>query len=250
MYRRLAALSALPVIAGLGVAVTAPAGAATTTPRRTSHRALLQDAARLHQAATGTPYGTCKLVVPSAIHLSTDAFVNGVTLTGGCALHGGISAAWYAGGDTYLDSPLAVLFDHDNTEFSEDLGTVGVVTWKGWFAFDDQQHTYTQNAPQTTIKVGSWAGLQTSRSGGKVTVNTRAVRFATSLYRNIPWAGETGVIQYRAKGGVNWTDLKSFTTDAAGAVSYSYATPATRDYRAVYYEQTYVWGATSPTSQR
>lgn len=252
MIRRLAALGALPVIAGLGVAVSAPAGAAgagTHPIRRVSHQTMVRDATRIHPAATGSPYGTCKLVVPSTIRLSTDFSVFDISLTGGCALHDGISAAWYAGGDSYLESPLQVMFDHDSGMFSEG-DTVGVVTWKGWFAFDDQGHIYTQNAPQTSIKVGSWAGLQTSRSGNKVTINTRAVRFATSLYKNIPWAGETGVIQYRPKGASTWSGLKDFTTDTAGAASYTYTASATRDYRAVYTEQQYIWGATSPTSQR
>lgn len=212
----------------------------------------MRDAIRLHTAATavGTPYGTCKLVVSSTIRLTQDDSAYDATLTGGCALHDGISAAWYAGGNTFLTSVYQVVFDHGNAEASSSLTHVGVVTWKGWFAFDDQGHTYTQNSPVTTVKVGSWAGLQTSRSGSKVTINTRAVRYAYSLDENVPWASETGVIQYRSKGGSTWTDLKDFTTNSAGATTYSYTTSAIRDYRAVYTEQPYIFGATSPTSQR
>ena len=178
--------------------------------------------------------------MPSTIRLSQAGYFGSISLTGGCALHHRVSAACYAGGDSYLNSSLSVLFDHDGGEFSMDMSAVGIMTWKGWFAFDDQGHTYTQNAPVTTVKVGSWAGLQTARSGSKVTINTRAVRYATSYGYNIPWANETGVIQYRPKGGTTWTNLKDFTTNSAGATTYSYSTSATRDYRAVYTEQPYI----------
>ncbi|MBO1767921.1 hypothetical protein [Allobranchiibius sp. GilTou38] len=255
MIRRLAALGALPAIAALGVAVTAPAGAATTTRtvHHVSRQAMIRNIARIHPAASGTPYGTCKLVVPSTIRLTSDFEGDPSdmpSLTGGCVLHGVVTASWYAGGDNVSDAAYTVLFDTDIIDESENLDYVGVMTWKGRFAFDDQGHTYTQNAPVTTVKVGSWAGLQTSRSGSKVTINTRAVRYAYSLDMNIPWASETGVIQYRAKGGSTWTDLKAFTTNSAGATSYSYTSSATRDYRAVYTEQPYIFGTTSPTSQR
>ena len=251
MIRRLTALGAVAIIAALGVAITAPAGAATTTKtvHHVDRQAIIRDIARIHPATSTAPYGTCKLVVPSTIRLDRAGYFGYIGLTGGCALHPGISAAWFAGGDTFTGSNYTVLFDHDDA-FLGGNDTLGVLSWKGWFAFDDQGHTYTQDTPQTTIKVGSWAGLQTSRSGSKVTINTRAVRYATSLDKNIPWAGETGVIQYRPKGGTAWTSLKSFSTNSAGATSYSYTSTATRDYRAVYTEQPYIWGATSPTSQR
>ena len=255
MIRRLAALGAVPAIAALGVAVTAPAGAASTTRtvHHVSRQAMVRQIARVHPATSGTPYGTCKLVVPASIRLTSD-FASGPSdmpsLTGGCVLHGVVTASWYAGGDNVSDAAYVVLFDTDIVDESEDLAYVGVMTWKGRFAFDDQGHTYVQNAPVTTVKVGSWAGLQTARSGSKVTINTRAVRYAYSVDKNIPWAGETGVIQYRAKGASTWTNLKDFTTNSAGATSYTYTSSATRDYRAVYGEQPYIWGTTSPTSQR
>lgn len=253
MIRRLTALGAVPALAALGVAVTAPAGAVTTTRtvHHVSRQTMLANIAGVHPATPGTPYGTCKLVVPTTIRLTGNPDSFGIpSLTGGCALHSVVTAAWYAGGNNVSDAAYTVLFDTNFSDTFADLGYVGVMTWKGRFAFDDQGHTYTQNSPVTTVKVGSWAGLQTYRSGSKVTITTRAVRYATSYNKNIPWASETGVIQYRAKGGTTWNNLKSFTTNSAGATSYSYTSSATRDYRAVYTEQPYIWGATSPTSQR
>ncbi|MBO1754045.1 hypothetical protein [Allobranchiibius sp. CTAmp26] len=253
MIRRLTALGAVPAIAALGVAVTVPASAATSTRtvHHVSRQAMIRDLARVHPATSGTPYGTCKLVVPSTIRLTSSPDMSSLpSLTGGCVLHGVVTASWYAGGDNVSDAAYVVLFDTNIIDESENLAYVGVMTWKGRFAFDDQGHTYTQNSPVTTVKVGSWAGLQTSRSGNKVTINTRAVRYAYSLDKNIPWASETGVIQYRAKGASTWTNLKDFTTNSAGATSYSYTSTATRDYRAVYTEQPYIFGVISPTSQR
>lgn len=256
MVRRLAAWGVAPVIAAVGMAVAAPAQAASTdtTAHRVSRQALLRQVATVQPPATsGTPYGTCKLVVPATIRLTSDpmsSMPSWPSLTGGCSLHDGVTASWYAGGDSPSTAAYLALFDLGNFDGYADMDFVGTMTWKGRFAFDEQGHTYLQNSPVTTVKVGSWAGLQTSRAGSKVTINTRAVRYATSYGRNIPWAGETGVIQYRDKGTNTWTDLTSFTTNSAGATSYSYTSTATRDYRAVYAEQRYVWGTTSPISQR
>ncbi len=249
MIRRFVALGVVPVMAGLGVAVAAPAGAASTSGKHVSHQTMARAVARMHPHAAGTLNGTCSLVVPSTIHLMEDSDFVDFDVSGDCASREDLSAAWYAGGPTFLESPYEVLIDHDSGDFSS-MDSVGVFTWKGWFAFDDAQHTYTQNSPKTTVKVGSWAGLQTVRSGSKVTINTRAVRYATSYGENVPWAGATGLIQYRTKGSSTWNGLKNVKTDSAGAFSYSYTMSATRDYRAVYAEQPTIWGTTSPTSTR
>ncbi|UIJ33960.1 hypothetical protein [Allobranchiibius sp. GilTou73] len=252
MIRRLAVLGALPAIVELGIATGASPAQAAPTPSPAAYRAtVLRAAAKMQPHAAGSSYGTCSLVPPARVRVVQQFALFNNRLTGGCVLHNGPSAIWYIG-DSLGQSISSVLFDHETSGVAPLFAEtpLGQQTWKGWIAFDAEGHNYTQNTPTTTFKVGSWAGLQTSRSGSKVTIDTRAVRYATSLDYNIPWANETGVIQYRAKGGSAWTSLKSFTTNSAGATSYSYTSTATRDYRAVYTEQSTIWGATSPTSQR
>ncbi len=254
MIRRLATVAAVPVIAGLGVSLAAPAHADTgSNSKKTVHsKAFQRAAAKVH---AGNPtisfYGSCKLLVPRTARVVQDLYEVPVSVTGGCALHPGPTAIWYVGRNIE-DSTDGIFFDGAKRStwdlyYDTPLGTR---TWTGLGAIDDNDNEYSQDAPKTTVKVGSWAGLQTKRSGNKITLNSRAVRYATSLDYNIPWAGQGGVIQYRTVGSSIWTNLKLFTTNSAGATSYSYTTTAKRDYRVLYNEAAYIWGATSPTSRR
>lgn len=211
--------------------------------------------ARAHAStrATGAPvsyYGTCKLIVPTTARVVGSYQQIPVSITNGCVLHPEPFAVWYIGNE---EDPKDFIFFIDEKRTTWDMFSdtpLGKRTWRAGGAFDAADHEYLQNTPQTTVKVGSWAGVQTTRSGNKVTIKPRSVRYATSLDRNIPWAGQSGMIQYRAAGASSWTDLKSVVNNASGTTSYTYTTSATRDYRVVYNEATYIWGATSPTSRR
>ncbi|MDQ2852711.1 hypothetical protein V3G39_01395 [Dermatophilaceae bacterium Sec6.4] len=271
MIRRVAAAAALPMIAGLGIALAAPAHAITdhttsgsTTPGHSAqrqamqHQSLQRAAAKIKANKTsadspldGPFYGSCRLIVPTTARVVQDTFEVPVRVTGGCALHPGPLAIWYTG-PSFEDATDGIIFANEKSS-TWDLyreTQLGTRTWKAYGAIDEAGNSYSQDTPKTTVKVGSWSGLQTSRSGNKVTLASRTVRYATSLDRNIAWADESGTIQYRANSGSAWTNLKTFKTNSAGATSYSYNTSQTRDYRVVYNENPYIWGSTSPTSRR
>lgn len=254
MMRRLAAVAAVPMIAGLGISLATPAHADTATDNEKSvhQKTLKRVAAKVHADDPAIPYyGSCKLLVPSTARVVQDVYEVPVRVTGGCALHPGPTALWYVGRnvENALDGVLFLGEKRSTWDLFNDT-PLGTRTWQGYGAIDDNENFYSQNAPRTTVKVGSWAGLQTKRSGNKVTLTSRSVRYATSLDYNIPWAGQGGVIQYRSVGSSIWTNLKLFTTNSAGATSYTYTTSAKRDYRVLYNEAPYIWGATSPTSRR
>ena len=250
MIRR-TAIAVLPVVTALGVALAGPALAATghrPAPDASVH-------ARLQAHPHSASYGSCSLVVPTAVRVVRPGTAVPVRLTGGCALHADSStvAGWYIGTS---DEPVDYIsFDNTNRSSWEvySFTPLGTRTWLGDGAYDsssDKEGGYTQNSPRTTVKVGSWAGLSTTRKGNSVTLDTRVVRYATAYDENIVWAGESGVIQYRAPGATSWTSLKNVRTGSRGTASYTYTSSATRDYRVVYGEAAYVWGATSPTSRR
>ncbi len=172
------------------------------------------------------------------------------------ALHTGLNAIWYVG-PSLSDSSDSIIFSNSlRSEWPVTVGTqigdtlpetaLGTRTWNGWAAVDGSNRSYTQNAPRTTVKVSSYAGLSASRTNGRTTLNARVVRYATDYYKNIPYAGETGVIQYRPVGGSTWTGLKNVVADSQGRSSYTYATSQTREYRVAYNETTYIWGTNSP----
>ena len=251
MIRR-TAVAAVPIAAALVLALAAPAVAAGG--HHPVPGAAVRAALQTHKD-TAKPYGTCSLVVPAAVRVVRPGTTVPVRLTGGCALKADSStvAGWYIGGQ---DEPVDyIAFDYSNRSSWEvfSFTPLGTRTWSGDGAFDadsENERDYSQNAPRTTVKVGSWAGLSTSRKGSTVTLTTRVVRYSTDRDENIVWAGENGVIQYRAAGATTWKALKNITTGAKGTASYTYTSSATRDYRVVYGETTYVWGATSPTSRR
>ncbi len=65
MFHRRTAIAAVPLIAGLAVGVAAPASA--SPGQGTSHRTLMQKAAKIKASATGAAYGSCSLVVPARV---------------------------------------------------------------------------------------------------------------------------------------------------------------------------------------
>ncbi len=224
MLLRLAALAAVPVLAAVGITTASPAHASGT-------------------------YGTCELLAPATARVVDSYRHVPIRMTGGCVLHSRPHAIWYVG-QNYSHAQDGVVLDGSGPNVWV-LGRntpLGARTWKGQLAVDAEGHDYQQNSPTTTVKVGSWAVLQATRSGRTVTVDTRAVRYATSLNRNIAWAGQRGTIQYRASASSTWTDLQSFTTNAGGAFRASFDDAGARQYRAVYDEDSYIWGATSPTA--
>ncbi|MBO1755085.1 hypothetical protein [Allobranchiibius sp. CTAmp26] len=251
MIRR-SAITVVPVVAALGVALAAPAVAAGG--HHPVPGAAVRAMVRTHAKSAG-PYGSCSLVVPAAVRVVRPGTAVPVRVTGGCAVsaHPSTIAGWYIGPER---APVDYIsFDFSNRSSWEvfSFTPLGTRTWLGDVAFDadsENERDYAQNAPRTTVKVGSWAGLSSSRKGNTVTLSTRVVRYSTSRDENIVWAGENGVIQYRAVGGTAWTALKNITSSAKGTASYTYTSSAARDYRVVYGETTYVWGATSPTSRR
>lgn len=251
MSHRVIALAAIPLSLALGAATAGHADAAARGDHNRAYHSLQSKIRAMADEPALPTIGTCKLVVPTTARVVQPEYEVPVSVTGGCALHDGPIADWYVGSDQNPSD--YILFD--NTKRSTwdlvDSTPLGARTWKGDVAFDyDEQYQYTQNSPQTTVKVGSWAGLNTSRSGSKVTLNTRVVRYSTAYQKNIPWAGETGVIQYKPFGGSTWAGLKNVTANSSGNYSYTYTSSAARDYRVVYQEATYIWGATSPTSRR
>ncbi|MDQ2852584.1 MAG: hypothetical protein M3Y49_17990 [Actinomycetota bacterium] len=252
MYQSRAAIAVVPLVLTLGAALGAPAYAADSTAHNGQHRSFVKERALVHGhgSADAKPYGSCSLIVPSAVRVVSSGRAVPVRLTGGCTLHPDVYSGWYVGS---YDDPADYIFFGGVNRTSWQLFAftpLGTRTWTPDAASDVDDHVYSQNSPQTTVKVGSWAGLWTSRKGSKVTVNTRTVRYSTARDVNIPWTSTTGIIQYRPAGGSAWSNLKQVTTNSAGNASYTYTSSAKRDYRVVYGEAAYVWGATSPTSQR
>ncbi|MBO1767795.1 hypothetical protein [Allobranchiibius sp. GilTou38] len=250
MSRRSVALAAIPLTLALGAATAGHADAAVVGHHQGALKAFSAKV-RTHADGDAPVIGSCSLIVPATARVVQPEYQVPVRVTGGCALHPGPNAAWIIGSE---ENPSDFILFDDQKSTTWDMyddTPLGTHTWAGDGAYDENfDNAYSQNSPQTTTKVGSWAGLNTSRSGSRVTLSTHVVRYSTADEVNIPWAGETGVIQYKTVGGSTWTGLKDVVADKSGNYSWSYTSSAARDYRVVYKEATYIWGATSPTSRR
>lgn len=228
------------------------AAPASASPGHASNgRTALRVASGIHTSGAVVPTaGSCNLVAPATARITTFYTEIPVQVSGDCASQAGLKAIWYTGPSlNYSTDAVTIESPQSPTWYLYSDAQLGTRTWKGWAAIDGNNQVYVQNAPVTTVKVASYAGLHTSRAGGKTTINTRVIRYATSLDENIPYAGETGVIQYRPVGGTAWSGLKNVVANSQGLYSYTYTTSQVREYRVVYNEAAYIWGTTSPTSK-
>ncbi|AKU17596.1 hypothetical protein [Luteipulveratus mongoliensis] len=249
MIRRIHSVALAAVLAaGMAAAVSSPAMAAD------HHGSKKLDAFHkvAHDPEPGVPViGSCSLIAPATARVVQPFLPVAARVTGGCAINDQPVAGWSIGPEgnesdfIFFDGARSTSWDlWDDTP-------LGTRTWRDDFAYtNDGTAQYTQNNPVTTVKVGSWAGVSTSRSGSKVTINTRIVRYSTSYQQPIAWAGATGVIQFKASGTSTWKSIKNVSTTSAGTYAYSYTNSGTGDYRVLYNEAAYIWGATSPTSTR
>lgn len=239
---------AISAALALGAVAGAPAHAADAGHHRsfTKERASI----RAHLSKDAKPYGTCSLVVPSAVRVVRSGTAVPVRLSGGCTLRPDVLAGWYIG--DYEDPSDYIFFGEASSGYWQVFAftPLGVRTWIPDAAVDTDDHLYLQNSPRTTVKVGSWAGAWTSRKGANVTINTQVRRYSTGSDVIFPWASEIGVIQSRPAGGTSWTNLKQVKTNSSGRASYTFTSSTKRDYRVVYNEAAYIWGATSPTVTR
>ncbi|MEO8850423.1 MAG: hypothetical protein ABI360_01725 [Allobranchiibius sp.] len=223
------ALAALPLVAALGVSTGSVANASTP----------------------GT-VGSCKLVVPKAVRISQPLYQVPVSVTGGCALHPGPYATWYPNARKSATDQINFNGSKRATwDVYGDATKLGYRTWYGGGAWNvPYTYSYSQDNPLTDVRVGSWAGLWTSRSGEQITLNARAVRYATSLGRVIPWADQTGYVQYKPTGTNTWLYLRTVTTGSDGNARAIHYDDGTADYRVTFGGSSYIWDATSPTSHR
>ncbi|MEO8850287.1 MAG: hypothetical protein ABI360_01030, partial [Allobranchiibius sp.] len=181
MFHRRTAIAAVPLIAGLAVGVAAPASA--SPGHGTSHRTLMRTAAKIKANTTGAAYGSCSLVVPARVKVQKKYTEIPVSATGGCALHTGLNAIWYVGPSLSESSDSIIFSNSLRSEWPVTVGTqigdtlpetaLGTRIWNGWAAVDGSNRSYTQNAPRTTVKVSSYAGLSASRANGRTTLNAR-----------------------------------------------------------------------------
>lgn len=218
-----------------------------------SGAALLAAVAVAGPAAPAQAAGSCSLVVPARMAVSSPYRAVVLKLSAGCAARQfGGWAAWAAYHPTKGAQEFA-FFDGTTQEYWDvyDWNTpVGIWTWRADSCYDGASDPCVQNSPKTDIRVAGWAGLSATRSGSYVTVSTSSAHYAYSVSKFVPWVGTRGTIQYRTSSTSPWASLKYVYPNSKGKYSYRYTSSKVRDYRVVFPATSTIWNATSRTTRR
>lgn len=193
--------------------------------------------------------GSCRLVVPSTVRITSSYQHITPTVTGGCSYYASsLFAVW--SGYTSQGAEDSLYFDRSGSQHWDvyDWHSLGRVTWRPEGADESINYNeFTQNSPTTDVRLGSWSTIKATRSGTSVTLSSNGARW--SSYWGKPIAFETSAsFQYKDVGSSTWRTL--VTKSVKGSASYSYRTSATRDYRVVYSTTATTWGVTSNTARK
>ena len=195
-------------------------------------------------AAHADVVGNCQLRVPASVRVSTPYQHISPSVSGTCAGYANsLYALWdlysAAGWEDYVDFDYALTGSWD---VYDDV-RLGRWTWRPGGALEEATgNEFTQNAPATEIRVGSWTRMTASRSGSMVNLWVNGNRYSTMYDKPIPWQ-TTATIQYRNVGSSSWQTLTS--RSVSGGFTFRASAPVTRDYRVVYAGSPTIWGSTS-----
>lgn len=202
--------------------------------------------------ASAAVIGSCRVSVPSQIRISGPYQHVTAKLDGGCALPdrvGNTGAAWT--GYTSSGASEFLYFDgaaSDDLDLYDWNTTLGVMSWRPEGAYERVNYDeYTQNAPKTEIRLGSWTALKASRSGSKVTFSGNGVRYSATYQQNLPWE-TVATISYRNVGSSTWVNLKSLKV--RGSFTWTTTSSRARDYRVYYAGTPQIWPSTSGTVRK
>jgi hypothetical protein len=195
--------------------------------------------------------GSCSLIIPSKVRISTPYQAVTGRLGSNCASAGTVSADWTAYHPTQGSKDMLWFSDGDTSEFWDVYDywiTPARYSWRAGGAYDANYDTVYQNEPVTDVRLGSGAAIATARSGSYVTITTSSSRYAYSVSKWVRWGGVTGIIQYWGSSG--WTNLKNAYQSSNGYYTYRFYAPKARSYRVVFPDTPTIWGSVSPSSYR
>lgn len=210
------------------------------------------------QAATGSECDHVDLTVQPRVVMATKAReVKATVLPHECWKSGLFDYRWEGYATNGVSQERVVWAQFTPAPFCEivdpiwvtDTLHLGVWTWKPTHSTSDGKEVLplsALNSPTMDVRLGSVSYVAASRSGGKVTISTRAYRWWQSTHAFGTWGLSTGIIQSRPAGSTGaWTNLKNVYSDNYGRYSYTWTTSSSRQYRVVMWDSTYVWGNTS-----
>ena len=193
--------------------------------------------------------GTCSLLVPARVAVSSEYQAVILKLSSDCAAREvGGWASWDAFHPRTGLADMA-FFDGTTQEYWDvyDWNTpLGVLTWRPGSCYGGGFDTCVQNSPRTDVRAGSRATLTASaRAGSSVTLSVATTYYSptASVYRT--WANEKVQLQYRACPTCTWKYLRNVYTASNGRATYRAYAAHTRYYRAVSADVPSIWGRTS-----
>ncbi|MGW7681756.1 hypothetical protein ACWGID_13510 [Kribbella sp. NPDC054772] len=158
-------------------------------------------------------------------------------------------ATWTAYAGTTPLGDIWFLDESQVTEYVLDGDPLGVRSWKGHLEPDAAQTDVTfVNPPDIDFRLSSTGQLASWAFGtGCATITFTAVstRYAAKWNGYVSNTSATGSIQYRTVGSSTWTNVATFTTDAAGKAAVSRSFPGIGDYRVWMNDTAITWAGSS-----
>jgi len=198
----------------------------------------------------------CKLTVhlPSRVSLTKSTTKIHVTLTGcknnlstaGTELTTPQGHQWWPLGWTNAHRSVTVQFAISD---APPIGTYRInKVLEDAFEKDKTTHPTWTNAPTTVVKLGSKAGISTSRKGSKVTISSKVSHFSSTGWK--AYTHKVVGFQVRAVGSKTWKTIGFGKTSSTGRVSLRHTAAHSAYYRMSVGSTSRYWGSTSGSSRR
>jgi hypothetical protein len=220
LLRRLVVVPILAMVAGLLLVTAGPASAA----------------------------GSCSVVVPRRLAISSPVQTFHARLAGDCARAHMDFASWNVTHPAVGVSDI-LIFDAGQVSDSwrfydwEHLGTYQVVPRSAW---DVSSHPLSENTGRMSIRLVSHVSLRVTRSGKFVILRSTATRYRPSVSGFRPWSGKLVSLGYRTCETCRWHHIGTRRTDRHGRIrSRRVSAPSIRQFRARLTRMSTTWGSTS-----
>ncbi|MDX6301424.1 MAG: hypothetical protein QOF53_2638 [Nocardioidaceae bacterium] len=204
-------------------------------------------------AGPATAAGSCSVVAPRRLSISSPVQTFHARLAGDCARAHMDFASWNVTHPSIGVSDI-LIFDagqaSDSWQFYdwEHLGTYRVTPRSAW---DVSSRALSENTGRMSIRLVSHVAIRASRTGRFVTLRSSATRYRPSVSAFRPWVGRAIALSYRTCRTCSWHHITTRTTDGNGRIApRRVLAPTAREFRAEIAKMSTTWGTTSAPVRR
>jgi hypothetical protein len=220
----------------------------TLKPLLAAAAAITTFTALLTAAAPSVAAGSCSIIVPAKVSIKSAFTTITARPASDCAASDMGDASWVVSPSNFGDSFFFLASTlSDSYTFYSSIDRVGALRAVGTGASSSQGfNDLSQNSPTFVVKYGTWAYVNSSRSGTVVHVGGLLHQWSSNDM--ISPSGRRVYLQ-RYTGGA-WHNLVGQTSNSAGRVSFAFIQRVVCQYRLTVAESTTAWSAASSSTFR